>query len=143
MKFMILNREQIEYISPEEPHIIISMVDPNYEPPEIKGLKEGSEHLIGICNLRFSDDDDIDTMEDSILMSDKQAEKISTLVNKFKDDVELIICQCDLGISRSPAVALALSEMLNGPSADNTMFFDPPFMPNEYVYNMILQNWRE
>ena len=47
-------------------------------------------------------------------MKDEDAVKLLKFVLKYKDDVNDIIVHCEAGLSRSPAIALALSEILNG-----------------------------
>jgi predicted protein tyrosine phosphatase len=50
--------------------------------------------------------------------------KKSDFINKYLDKVELIVCQCDAGISRSSAMAAALSKYITN---DDKYFFKLSF----------------
>jgi len=69
------------------------------------------------------------------LFKPQQAKQILELIEKHKDKLELIVCQCEGGISRSSGTAGALSKILNG---DDTVFFKAPYSPNRLVYRIIL-----
>ncbi len=47
-----------------------------------------------------------------ILMDENQARQILEFIKKHLSDVKLIVCQCEQGMSRSPAIAGALSRIL-------------------------------
>lgn len=49
---------------------------------------------------------------------------------------ELIICQCEAGVSRSAAVAAAIREHFFGDGA--VVLNDPMYDPNPHVYHMVL-----
>ncbi|HVH42669.1 MAG TPA: hypothetical protein VM925_10005 [Labilithrix sp.] len=51
--------------------------------------------------------------------------------------VERIVIHCDAGISRSAAVAAALSRALRG---DDTEFFTGKYKPNMRVYRLLLDS---
>src|SRR5690606_31489235 len=55
-------------------------------------------------------------------------------------DVHSVIVQCEAGISRSAGVAAALIKSVNG---DDSVFFKPPYVPNRYVYRMVLNAFLE
>lgn len=57
------------------------------------------------------------------------------IVNRYKDKINLIICQCEAGISRSAGVAGALSKVLN--KDDSKIFED--YCPNMLVYRTVLE----
>jgi predicted protein tyrosine phosphatase len=66
----------------------------------------------------------------------KDAKKILKMVEKYKKKVQHIVCQCDAGVSRSAAVAAALSKILYG---DDAWVFDcPRYIPNPHIYSTIL-----
>jgi hypothetical protein len=50
-----------------------------------------------------------------------------------------IVINCEAGISRSAAIAAALSKILTG---DDKVFFDQ-FIPNRHIYRTILTEWQK
>lgn len=69
----------------------------------------------------------------------KMARKIVKFANKNKS--KKIYCLCDAGISRSSAIACALSKHYNG--NDYELWNDWHYEPNKYIYNTILQTIKE
>ncbi len=69
------------------------------------------------------------------LFSAEQAAEIWSFVRAHRDDVERIVVHCDAGMSRSPAVAAALSRALTGDDSD---FFGGRYRPNMRVYRLLL-----
>jgi hypothetical protein len=55
--------------------------------------------------------------------------------------MDLCICQCDGGVSRSSGIAAALSYILN--QDDTWVFNDPRYLPNRLVYRTILDVYYE
>jgi len=135
IKFLILNREQIKTFVTIQKHILISICDPEAEPVEIFSDNPPE----GILFLRFPDfDKEIEGYKYNYLVFDKyNARDILRFVKQHKDNIELIVCQCEAGISRSAGVAGALAKILNG---DDTEFFKK-YLPNSLVYNTILKEY--
>jgi len=133
MEFLVLNREQIEQYDTNKKHVVISICDPEANPVEIF-LNNPPE---GILHLRFPDfDREWKGYKYNYLLFDKyNAKDILKFVNRYKDEIELIIINCEAGISRSAGVAGALSKILNG---DDSYFFKH-YLPNMLVYRTILE----
>lgn len=79
-----------------------------------------NEHCLDKLFLKF-DDQSYKTQETlahyegvAYPMKEEEAVKLLEFVFKYKDEVNDIIAHCEAGISRSTAIALALSEILNG-----------------------------
>lgn len=71
------------------------------------------------------------------LITDEDAKEIYKFVMQLKEtDVEQLIIHCNMGISRSPAVAAAISKALTGSDKE---FFDGKFVPNMAVYYTVLK----
>lgn len=51
-------------------------------------------------------------------------------------DVDQLIIHCNMGVSRSPAVAAAIKKALTGSDDE---FFDGKFVPNMVVYYTVLK----
>lgn len=137
MKFLIWNRGQAETLVPHQHHILISICEPHKEYAQLPD----NENRKGLLQLKYTDEDDIECArqigQEHLLMTDDQAQQVLDFVDKYKDHIDLIVCQCDGGICRSSGTAAALSHILNG---DDTWVFDPkgPYIPNRYVYRKIL-----
>lgn len=131
MKFKVLNRESIQHVKARIPHIIVSISDKIENLPSIKE----NELCLGILRLAFYDTDN-PNYSDSF--TPHLAKQILRFVKQHIKHVDLIICQCDAGISRSSGTAGALSKIINN---DDTEFFKPPYFPNRLVYRTILQEF--
>jgi len=141
MNFLILNRSMAEIYSYEEPHIYISITDPESRFPV---LKDNPNRLKTLW-IKFDDvDDKINTVNGKRLpklFEVDHAEIILNFVEKFKNDVGTIITQCDGGISRSSATAGALSVIYNGSKSDNWIFKSRQYYPNMLVYRTLLDTY--
>ncbi len=137
MKFKVLSRRKIKNFITDENHIVISVRDPNSEHAELPKLKS----RLSVLDLEFSDLDGVHlpSNEFYILFDDSMAKNILTNVIRYKKEVDLIICQCEAGISRSAGIAAALSEILNDDCGD---YFNK-FIPNMLVYRTILERYFE
>jgi len=137
MEIIVYNRSTVQNFNTDTPHIIISIAgDLDLDFPPI--LTENKESCLDILRLRFWDTDkEAAWMEKSGvgLFKPRQAVQILKLIEKHKDVLKLIVCQCEGGISRSSGTAGALSKILNG---DDTVFFKAPYSPNRLVYRTIL-----
>jgi len=70
------------------------------------------------------------------LFNEDQAKEIKNFVDKYKNEVEMIVSQCHAGISRSSAVAAALADYLQVGDS-NDYFESSKYCPNYYVYNVL------
>ena len=139
MEFLITNRHSIKYLKPEVKHIVISICEPDYPFPR---LPENRQRR-GLLQLKFTDIDKVDTAkqigQEHLLMTKDQAKEILSFVNKYKNKANLIICQCDGGVSRSSGTAAALSKILN--NDDRWVFGSKNYIPNMYVYRLLMNEY--
>lgn len=146
MEFLILNRQLITRISPNVPHIVISITEPCNRFPQIKGVLNNNSNFCGVLRQCYTDEDDMnDAIRGKIdhhMFTDEQAIDVLKFVNFHirKNNIECVVCQCDGGISRSSATAAALSFILNGPGTEQWIFDHGEFFPNKFVYNKILKH---
>ena len=70
------------------------------------------------------------------LFNEDQAKEIKNFVDKYKDEVDMIVSQCHAGISRSSAVAAALADYLKVGDS-NDYFENNKYCPNYYVYGVL------
>lgn len=74
-------------------------------------------------------------------ITEEQARKIARFVIENKDDMECLICQCEMGQSRSSAVAAAVLEYYEGSARQ--VFDNPRFSPNRLVYEKLFAAFHE
>jgi len=148
MKFIVLSRDNIKNWKTDEKHIVISVYGPtDKDGPAI--LKDQDSRIDKLV-LAFHDIDErtkdvVEKCPNSslskklVFMSDQDAKDIVSFVRRYIDKVDLIVCQCDAGISRSSAIAAALSKCING--IDESYFID--YLPNMFIYTKIMKEWYE
>lgn len=128
MRFDIFNRETIEKYDAKEKHIVISIHDPNTTHAILSETCKDTR--LETLFLVASDTDG----KYGVPFTREMANKVWLLVDKYKDDIDLIVINCEAGISRSAGVGAALSKVLNN---DDTDFFRY-FRPNMFIYRKVL-----
>lgn len=131
--FLALGREDIKTFSTSYLYILISITDPEKNDAEIPN----SENLIDILRLKFHDvgkPKSYDELSNDISMTLEQAQEIWSFVKKNLSGAELIVCQCEQGVSRSAAIAAALSHILQN---DDEYFFKYYWL-NRWVYDLLI-----
>ena len=150
MKMRILSREGIEALSQRrfaEKTAVISITDYGYSFAELKYQPNF------LLQLDF-DDIDGDVFVDELgrkptdaervkieskyhMLSDEQAKQIADFYHSVHDKVEVIICQCEHGQSRSAAIAAAILEYKCRKGI--TIFADDRYYPNKTIFNKVLK----
>lgn len=137
---LVLGREDVQSVVPSDPYIVISITDPDRE------IAELAESPLRKAVLRLSFDDVAGVTNPILLpfvsprdipMSPEHAEQLLAFIQENRTAARLIVCHCEMGVSRSAAVAAALSQILN---QDDTFFFTN-YLPNRWVYNLLLEQW--
>lgn len=132
ISFIVLNRFEAAKVAPSVPYLILSITDP--ERPE--ATFAASPHQKAILRLQFHDKSGPRAAAlGKTAMTMEQARSIIAFVQAHLAEVQLIICQCEAGISRSASVAAALSRILQG--EDN--FFFTHYAPNDWIYHTLLE----
>lgn len=132
MNFITLSEREIKdsriYNTIKEKHIVISITSAADEevviPPNINRLST--------LYLKFDDVQDIDSR--FVYFDRSMAKDIVEFVEKYCNQISLIVVQCQAGLSRSVAVASALSKIIN--YADDKIYTRG--IPNMFVYITIL-----
>src|SRR5579871_6441803 len=119
INFQVLGRAEIARVSPQDPHILISVTEPGA--PEVHFAEAPSR--LGVLRLTFHDAQQ--PSPDRILLSAQDAEAIIAFVREYQASARLIVCQCEGGISRSAGIAAALSRWLQGDDAPFFLYFEP------------------
>ncbi len=139
MKIVVKAERDMENCPIVSPFIWISIASPRRSPFELPVPKA----CMGRMFMCF---DDLDHMPSAdkiclgvskpyMLFNDAMARNVWDFVKKFPD-VDILICQCEAGISRSAGMAAGLSKIING---TDDMYFDK-YIPNRLVYRKILTN---
>ena len=138
MKIINLSEREAEDFKTDVPYIHISIRSPKTDDAYIGD----NESCKGSLFLKFHDLDR--KYNDYKLFDSLDAHKILKFVNHFIEEIELIVVNCEAGVSRSAGVAGALSKLING---DDSEYFKHS-LPNMLVYRTILNvandiNWRK
>ncbi|NLI01352.1 MAG: hypothetical protein GX446_17890 [Chthonomonadales bacterium] len=127
MWFLVLSRQRAARIRPNVPHIVISITDPGTR----EAALADSPLRMGVLRLQFWDASEHDNYAD--VPSEEHAAAIVDFVRRHLSDADLIVTQCEAGISRSSGVAAALSRWLNGHDEE----FFQRYIPNRLIYRLI------
>ena len=150
MKILIKSRKDIEALSKKpfaERTLLISITDVNDIPVE---LTNEPEYLIRVAFDDVDNDVVIDevgmnaTAEENAVVEKKynmismeQAHEIAKLYYDHKDEINVLICQCEHGQSRSAAVAAAILEFRSRRGID--VFSNDNYYPNKVVFRRMLE----
>lgn len=139
LQFLVLGREEIKSFTSNLPYLIISVTDPNNSDAEIAE----SPNLLDIIRLKFDDIGKPNKFQfaetTDILMDETQAKQILEFVKKHLSEVKLIVCQCEQGMSRSPAMAGALSRILQ----NEDKYFLQNYWANRWVYDLLIETSKD
>ncbi len=75
------------------------------------------------------------------MFSEEQASQIANFVKDVWDNVDVVICQCEHGQSRSAAVAAAITEYKFKKGID--IFADERYYPNKFVFWRVFNKLNE
>lgn len=102
-EIIVLSREDAESYVPRGREVCISIADPQAVPARI------SESFLGVLRLHF--DDVVESTNPSdILFAAEHAREIDRFIDSWPD-AERIVVHCNMGMSRSPGVALGLCDL--------------------------------
>ena len=150
MKILIKSRREIEGLSKRpfpSKTLLISITDAKDMPVE---LVNEPEYLIRVAFDDVDNDVIIDavgkdaTLEEKAvvekkynMISQEQANEIAKLYYDHKDEINVLICQCEHGQSRSAAVAAAILEFRNRRGIE--VFSNDKYYPNKVVFRKVLE----
>jgi len=102
-EIIVLSREDAESYVPLGREVCISIADPQAAPARI------SESFVAVLRLHF--DDVVESSNPSdILFGAQHAREIDRFIDSWPD-AERIVLHCNMGMSRSPGVALGLCDL--------------------------------
>lgn len=102
---LVMSREEIERYEPRQKEVCISISDPFAHPAQL------SRRFDSVLRLYFNDVVERGDPSDILFAAD-HATSIAQFIQS-KPDVDRIVLHCNMGVSRSPGVALGLCD-LNG-----------------------------
>jgi predicted protein tyrosine phosphatase len=101
-ELVVLSREDAEHYEPSLKEICISISDPDAKPANVSTMFES------VLRLHF--DDIIESYEPTdILFAADHARAINDFLDQWPD-AERVVVHCNMGVSRSPGVALGLCD---------------------------------
>lgn len=110
MEWRVLSREAAERYEPEGVELCISISDPSAPPARLAaGFAE-------VLRLAFNDIQAAGSADD-VLFDDEHAAAVLEVVARWPG-VERIVVHCHAGVSRSPAVALGVCDVLGLPAQE-------------------------
>src|SRR6266446_6980108 len=142
MIFRFVNFATAQAMQLNVTYIVISITTPNSS----QAVFIDDPNRKDILRLQFHDLDkrppgmqwgDGEIEFDIVLFTDEMAKEIVEFVRKYENEVQCIICHCEAGISRSPAVIAALVKVYHG---DDAWVFKSA-MPNRLVYQKMLKRF--
>jgi len=98
----VLSREDAEHYQPTKKEICISISDPDAEPANV------SDQFVAVLRLHFDDITEMGLASDILFAAD-HARAITMFVDKWPG-IERVMVHCNMGVSRSPGVALGLCD---------------------------------
>jgi predicted protein tyrosine phosphatase len=126
-KIVILPRRDAKEFKYDKPWACISITGLDEPWPEID-----KENRVGLLQLDF---DDIEFLKpDKKVIQPEQVNSIWNFVGEVWDEIDLLMIHCHAGISRSAAVAQAVSDTYQPSQARH---FRDIFSPNKLVYKYL------
>jgi predicted protein tyrosine phosphatase len=106
----VLSREDAEAYEPQRREVCISISDPEAEPARI------SPRFAAVLRLSFNDITEMGEPTD-ILFAREHAAAIAQFMDSWPN-VDRVVLHCNMGVSRSPGVALGLCDLRGWATAE-------------------------
>lgn len=139
MEIIVTNREEIEHgLVVRSSYLLISIRDPDKGPVRYKKPCG----LVAALEIAFHDAEPTAgfTPPSNIqMMTHANAQQIADFIVQQTGHVDTLVVHCEQGMSRSPAVALAIAEYFEL----NTSWIEKSYQPNQYVYGLVIDALRE
>lgn len=135
MNLIVTDRHFIEAgIVVRTPYVVVSI----YSPGNRRAVIPRHAGLKAIHYTAFHDAEPVEQLRlppEIVPMTLQQAEEIWAFVKTHEAGIGSVVCHCEQGMSRSPAVALALAEAFGS----DTTKIRAESQPNQYVYRLMCQ----
>lgn len=127
MRIVVLPKQKAIEFKCDEPWAAISITNKGAEYPQLQ-----EENRVGLLQLDF---DDTNARRSGCFTSE-HAKKIVAFIQEKAYNIDTLLIHCNMGASRSPAVAAALYKLLT--NNDDSYYFQV-YTPNTLVYGVILE----
>ena len=135
VSFQVLSAADVRTARPTEPHLFIRILSSwLQDKPEVLKALQLPDNAKRLASLDLVFDDINQPQTGQKVISVEDAKKILGFVAAHKNSAKLIVCCCVSGQGCSPAVAAALSNLLND---GNYQIFFQLFNPNTLVFKTI------
>lgn len=92
-------------------------------------------------DTQYTDNDVLRIEKRYHMFSEEQAKRVAGFINDVHDKVDVFICQCEHGQSRSAAIAAAIREYMFSDGID--IFADDRYYPNKFIYRRVMSKLNE
>jgi len=135
MQIEVMSRRELEKAKLNDgvSYAIISIGDPNFQPIKLKKSAQIKDDKI----LRLEFYDVIKKSFKYYPISEQDSIKIAKFIRKIRKNTDVLIVQCEAGISRSAGVAAAISKWMW--DKDDIYFDFNRFIPNMKCYEETLR----
>jgi len=141
MKIIVTSRSGLETLTEhnfiKDNFAVISITNPHTLSVNIKS----SPNLWDVLRLEFDDEEKTEVKfgVPRIAINANQGYMIAEFVKRMLKHVDLLIVQCEAGMSRSAGVAAAISLVKNG--SDEEFFNNDKYFPNMKCYRTVLESF--
>lgn len=141
IEILVFSRETVQEFVTDNPYLWISVRDPGSQALGIPN----NPNLVAALLLDFEDlDIEPKLLNNSDLkpFTTEDAKSILKVLQVTEKYINTIVINCEVGISRSSAIAAALAKILD---QSNERFFNPqgPYRPNKYIYKTLLDTYMD
>lgn len=139
MEIYVLNREMARKRIPEKPELLIGILGSKSRESLPVSLTESK---FRVAYLTYTFDDIDEPFRDYVPINTKTAKSILEDFARFRNKIKSLAIHCNMGQSRSPAVAAALNDCFSlGNSSED--FFSGGYTPNRLVYRTLIRTARK
>lgn len=111
MRVVVLSAIRAAEYEPRDRAVCVSITDPDH--PDVPL----SQRFAAILRLRFSDIDQPSSLPEHTLFNRSHARKLLNFLRRWSH-VDTLVVHCRAGLSRSPAIAIAIAELNGLPVAE-------------------------
>jgi predicted protein tyrosine phosphatase len=134
MDFIVSDRQSIEHgLVVMTPYIVISIRDPGTQKPRLR-CGAGFQDALYLAFHDAEPSNDFELPSEIVLMTREDANQVWKFVQRWQDTIGTIVCHCEQGMSRSPAIAIGLCRGLG----DDPSELEAEYSPNMFVNQLIL-----
>ena len=134
MYFGIYDYRTIQYLKPKTDNaVLIRILEPSYQISGIPYVIENIKDYNNVLELYFHDitNTQIQLLNTAISFSKDLAKQLNNFI--LENDFDEIAIHCSAGISRSPAIGLCVSKILQSQEMEDMILSYSHFIPNKQI----------